>query len=95
MANRAGFQATRPGVGAVGCRLYYPDDHVQHDGIIVGMGGVAGYAQKRIQERRQRGIWQKYNCSQLAATAAALAIRKSVMMIGGLDEENLQLFSTM
>ena len=37
-------QANRPGVGAVGCRLYYPDDHVQHDGIIIGMGGVAGYA---------------------------------------------------
>ena len=36
-------QANRPGVGAVGCRLYYPDDHVQHDGIIIGMGGVAGY----------------------------------------------------
>ena len=36
--------AARPGVGAVGCRLYYPNDHVQHDGIIIGMGGVAGYA---------------------------------------------------
>ena len=33
--------ANRPGIGAVGCRLYYPDDHVQLDGLIIGMGGVA------------------------------------------------------
>ena len=32
----------RPEVGAVGARLYYPDDTVQHAGIIIGIGGVAG-----------------------------------------------------
>ena len=44
----------------------------------------------RIKERRQRGIWQKYNCSHYSAvTAAALAIRKSCTMRLVSDEENL------
>src|SRR5207302_230452 len=32
----------RPEVGAVGPRLLYPDDTVQHGGIVVGVGGIAG-----------------------------------------------------
>ena len=32
----------RPDVGIVGAKLYYPDDTVQHAGIIIGIGGVAG-----------------------------------------------------
>jgi len=83
--------ATRPGIGAVSARLYYPDDHVQHDGIIIGMGGVAGYAHPRL-ERFAIGdfggsrIIQNYS----AVTAAVLAIRKDIFEeVGGLDEKNL------
>jgi glycosyltransferase involved in cell wall biosynthesis len=36
--------AMRPGIGAVGALLYYPDDRVQHAGVITGIGGVAGHA---------------------------------------------------
>ena len=36
--------ALRPEVGAVGAKLYYADDTIQHAGIVVGMGGVAGHA---------------------------------------------------
>ena len=32
-------QALRPGVGAVGARLLYPDGRVQHAGVVVGLGG--------------------------------------------------------
>ena len=83
--------AVRSGVGAVGCRLYYPDDHVQHDGIVVGMGGVAGYAHPRLR-REQSGEFgrSKIVRNYSAVTAAALAISKSVYdEVGGLDEENL------
>ena len=83
--------ASRPGVGAVGCRLYYPDDHVQHDGIIVGMGGVAGYAHPH-SKREDSGEFGRSTIvrNYSAVTAAALAIRKSVYdEVGGLDEENL------
>ena len=30
------------GVGIVGAKLYYPDDTIQHAGVIVGLGGYAG-----------------------------------------------------
>lgn len=33
----------REDVGIVGAKLYYPDDTVQHAGVIIGMGGVAGH----------------------------------------------------
>ncbi|WP_172682679.1 glycosyltransferase family 2 protein [Verrucomicrobium spinosum] len=35
-------QAVRPGVGAVGTKLYYPDGRIQHAGVILGMGGQPG-----------------------------------------------------
>jgi hypothetical protein len=36
--------ALRPGIGAVGAMLYYPDDTIQHAGVILGLGGVANHA---------------------------------------------------
>ena len=38
--------AQRKDVGAVGAKLYYPDDTIQHAGVIVGLGGVAGHSHK-------------------------------------------------
>lgn len=83
--------ALRPGIGAVGARLYYPDDHVQHDGIIIGMGGVAGYAHPRL-ERSAAGAFggSRVVRNYSAVTAAVLAIRKEIFdEVGGLDEINL------
>ena len=83
--------ANRPDIGAVGCRLYYPDDHVQHDGIIIGMGGVAGYAHPHLK-REQSGEFGRSKIIGIysAVTAAALAIKKSIYEeVGGLDAENL------
>src|SRR5207247_3864413 len=34
--------AIRSGIGAVGARLWYPDGTLQHGGVILGLGGVAG-----------------------------------------------------
>tara|TARA_Y100001934_G_scaffold280002_1_gene385454 strand:- start:7282 stop:10041 length:2760 start_codon:yes stop_codon:yes gene_type:complete len=83
--------ATRPGVGAVGCRLYYPDDRVQHDGIIIGMGGVAGYAHPH-SKREDGGEFgrSKIIRNYSAVTAAALAIKKSIYdEVGGLNADRL------
>ena len=35
--------AMRPDIGAVGALLLFPDGRVQHDGVVLGMGGVAGH----------------------------------------------------
>jgi glycosyltransferase involved in cell wall biosynthesis len=38
--------ALQSGVGAVGAKLYYPDDTLQHGGVVLGIGGTAGHANK-------------------------------------------------
>lgn len=39
-------EASQPGVGICGAMLYYPDDTIQHAGIITGLGGYAGHSHK-------------------------------------------------
>lgn len=81
--------AQRPEVGIVGVKLYYPDDTVQHGGVIVGLGGVAGHSHCRL-ERDDPGYMGKMFYSQdlSAVTAACLMIRKSIFdSIGGFDCE--------
>ncbi|WP_122860986.1 glycosyltransferase, partial [Pseudomonas viridiflava] len=38
--------ALQPGVGAVGARLWFPDDRLQHGGVVLGIGGIANHAHK-------------------------------------------------
>ncbi len=81
--------AMRPDVGAVGARLYYGDDTIQHAGAILGWGGVAGHAfvnQKREAEKYIRRIvcQQDYSC----VTAACMMVRRDVFDItGGFSED--------
>ena len=83
--------ALRPHVGPVGTKLLFPDDYIQHAGMIMGIGGVAGHAFKYLHRENlghigRGGIIQNYS----AVTAACMAIRKSVFEeLGGFDAENL------
>jgi glycosyltransferase involved in cell wall biosynthesis len=84
-------QAMRPGVGAVGAMLYYPNNTVQHAGVVLGLGGVAGHPYKEFprgdqgQKNRLRLV-QNYS----AVTAACLVIRKDrYLEVGGLNEKEL------
>ncbi len=84
-------QLLQPGVGAVGARLWYPDGRLQHGGVIVGLGGVAGHAHYRWPHGHpgyfNRAILQQ-NFS--AVTAACMLVSKSVFKgLGRFDEENL------
>lgn len=81
--------AQRKDVGAVGAKLYYPDDTIQHAGVIVGIGGVAGHSHKYF-DRETPGYMTRAAIAQnlSACTAACLLIKKQVYKeVGGLDEK--------
>jgi GT2 family glycosyltransferase len=85
--------AVRPEIGCVGAMLYYEDDTIQHAGVIVGLGGVAGHSHK-YYPRMESGYFSRLKIVQnlSAVTAACLLVRKSVyLQVGGLDQENLQI----
>ena len=88
LASMAG-QAMRRGVGAVGAKLVYPDGRVQHGGVILGVGGIAGHAHKGLPASSP-GYWGYLACTNnfSAVTGACLMCRKSIFEeIGGFDEE--------
>ena len=53
------------GVGIVGARLYYEDDVIQHAGVVLGFGGIAGHAFIGEEAGRQRIFFQDYLCPEL------------------------------
>lgn len=79
----------RSDVGAVGCMLYYPDESVQHGGVIIGLGGIAGHAHKNYY-RNDNGYMNRLNVCQnfSAVTAACMMVKKCVWEeVGGLEEK--------
>lgn len=83
--------AIRPGIGAVGAKLLYPNGSLQHAGIVLGIGGWAGHAHKG-QPGQTLGRWGRAalisNFS--AVTGACLAMRKALYQeLGGLNENEL------
>lgn len=81
--------AAQPGVGAVGACLWYPNDMLQHGGVLIGLGGVAGH----MHHMMKRGLFGYFGRAVAmqnlsAVTAACLVVRKSVYEeVGGLNEE--------
>lgn len=84
--------ALRPEVGAVGAKLVYPSNSVQHAGVIIGLNGVANHAFNQVQAD-QDGYFGQLNVirNYSAVTGACMMIRKDLYNeIGGLDEQNLR-----
>ena len=80
--------AQRGDVGAVGAMLYYPDDTVQHAGVILGIAGVAEHAHKGYK-RGEYGYAGRLTIAQnlSAVTAACMMIPRRVWdEMQGLDE---------
>ena len=73
------FLATvlRSDVGAVGARMYYEDDTIQHAGVVIGFGGIAGHCFV-LQPRGTTGYCHRIICAQdySAVTAACMMVKK-------------------
>lgn len=83
--------AVRPEIGAVGARLWYPDGRLQHAGVVLGLGGVAGHAMK-YSTRDEKGYMGRSVLIQnyTAVTAACLLVRREVFdAVSGFDSDNL------
>lgn len=80
--------AQRDDVGAVGAMLYYPDDTVQHAGLVIGIGGIAGHVHRHLP-RNHPGYMNRAAIAQdlSAVTAACVLIPMKVWKaVGGLNE---------
>ena len=79
----------RPEVGIVGARLYYPDNTIQHAGIVLGMGGCAGSLFVGLA-RSRGGYLHKAALQQdlSAVTAACFMVKKETFeKVGGFEEK--------
>ena len=79
----------RSDVGAVGARMYYEDDTIQHAGVVIGFGGIAGHCFV-LQPRGTTGYCHRIICAQdySAVTAACMMVKRSAFdQVGGLTEE--------
>lgn len=80
----------RPDTGIVGARLYYPDDTIQHAGIVVGLGGVAGSLFTGLK-RFHSGYMHRESLQQelSAVTAACMMVKREAFEAAGGFEEKL------
>ena len=78
----------RKDVGAVGVKLYYQDETIQHAGIIVGIGGIAGNRFKSIPKSGHGYFAKESMIENLSAvTAACIMTPKSIYEeVGWMDE---------
>lgn len=87
-------QASLPYTGAVGAKLYYPDDTVQHAGV-VAMNGMPGHTFHGYK-RGDYGYFARMllNYNYLAVTAACMLVQKQkFFQVGGFDEQFIVAFN--
>mgnify|MGYP000677183352 FL=1 len=85
----------RKDVGAVGARLYYEDDTIQHAGVVLGMGGIAGHIMCQASCEDKGYFGRAVNVQEISAVTAACMLMKveDFEAVGGFDEEFVVAFN--
>lgn len=82
-------QALRPSIGAVGAKLLYADQTIQHAGVIIGVGGVGDHTHRGRGSEEPGYFGRLIIVSDYAAvTGACLMVKKELFdQVGGLEEK--------
>ncbi|MCZ7600521.1 MAG: glycosyltransferase [Gammaproteobacteria bacterium] len=89
-------RAVNPGTGAVGGKLYYPDNTIQHAGIVIGIDGYAGHGHKHFECHAQ-GYGNRLQLVQnvSAVTGAFMMVSRALFeSVGGFDAQVFPLPAT-
>jgi O-antigen biosynthesis protein len=83
--------AIKPEIGVVGAKLLFADGRIQHAGVVLGFGGIAGHVYRRSPKDHAGYLSQVTVPREVSAvTAACVAVERSKFeAVGGFDAENL------
>ena len=83
--------AIRPDIGVVGAKLLFPNGQLQHAGVVLGFGGIAGHIYRRLPKDYSGYLAQLVAPHEVAAvTGACMAVERSKFeAVGGFDTEHL------
>jgi O-antigen biosynthesis protein len=83
--------ARQPEIGVAGAKLLFPSGKIQHAGVILGMGGIAGHVYRRSMNNASGYLNQLEVAREVTAvTAACIAVERSKFeAVSGFDEQNL------
>ena len=75
-------------VSIVGAKLYYPDDTIQHAGVVMGLGGIAGHIMCRASREDAGYFGRMISVQEISAVTAACMMMKTedFRMVEGFDE---------
>jgi GT2 family glycosyltransferase len=83
--------AVKPDIGVVGAKLLFPNGKIQHAGVVLGLGGLAGHLYRGEAATEKGHLGELQVPHELGSvTAACIAVERTKFeMVGGFDADNL------